>query len=109
MRDFGKDLKRIIHADGEHVRTRARGCGNIQLEGQVAALMLPDFDVIQPDFGEVIHRAETKEDDASLLEPFRGNVDFTLIPCGANVITKACIGLPGRRDSDMCCMLLVKR
>ena len=100
MRHFREDLKRIVHADGERVCAGTRRRGDIQFKRQVAAFMLPNFDVIQPDFGEVIHCAKAKDDDAIIFKPRCGNLEVTLVPRCAGVIAKARVGLPGGRDGN---------
>ena len=88
------DLQWITDAYSECVCPDPRGFSDIQLKGQVAALMFPDFDIVQPDFGKVIHCAKAKDKDTTWLQPFHGNFKLTLIPCLAILIAKTRVCLP---------------
>src|SRR5689334_9272760 len=95
MRDLGKNLKWVIHADSQGIYTRTRSGGNIQVKGKISAFMLSHFDVVDPDLGKIIHCAETKDNDTILFKPAIRKLKFALIPGGTRMVAKTRIRLPG--------------
>jgi hypothetical protein len=108
MRHFGKALEWVVYADSQCVCTRTRCGGNIQFKGEIAAFMFSNLDVIQPDLGEVIHRAEAKDDDTIFFKPMGRNLELTLVPCRADVIAKARVRLPRGRDRNQWAVISIQ-
>ncbi len=67
--DFGEELQRVADAQREAVHAGPGGGGDVQLEGQVAALVRADGDVVEPDFSAVVHRAEVQDHRAVCRQP----------------------------------------
>ncbi len=100
MRDLVEDLQRIVHADGDGILSRPRRFGDVQFEGQVAALVFSHPGPIHPDFGKIIHCPKAQDDDAIVRQPCAGNIKLALVPGLPGMLAKALVRLPGGGDGD---------